>query len=148
MKFCVAALLAVAGAQASHFDTYGGGYNSGLSVASIKSVATNGYTQHASETKHAVELPAGPHHGFDSHYGYGSGSYGLGHDSLGYNTHSLGYNTHNLGYNAHNLGYNTHNLGYSTHNLGYNTHNLGYNTHNLGYSTHNLGYKSGYNRHY
>ncbi len=113
MKFCMAALMAVAGAQASHFDTYGGGYNNGLSVASIKSVATNGYTQHASLTKHAVELPAGnvdQHHGFDSHYGYGSGSsYGLGHDSLGYNTHSLGYNTHNLGYNSgFKSGYNSH----------------------------------------
>ena len=47
-------------------------YGNGLSVASIKSLATSGYySQHAAEVTHAVELPSQPLPAAVHDYGYG-----------------------------------------------------------------------------
>jgi hypothetical protein len=158
MKFSLVALMAVAGAAKAGLLVPSSSYGNGLSVASIKSLATSGYySKHAAEVTHAVELPAQPLPAAVYDYGYGHG-HGFGHsvvshdDDFGYSSGlSHGYNTgYTTGYNSgfkgvshgYNPGYNAVSDGYKT---GYNAVSDGYNAvshdYNTGYST---GYDGGF----
>jgi hypothetical protein len=111
-------------------------YGNGLSLASIKSLATSGYySKHAAEVTHAVELPAQP---LPVAHDYGYGHCVVGHNDFGYGgLFSHGYN---IGYNALPHGYNT---GYTTgYNSGFKGVSHGYNP---GYNAVSHGYKTGYN---
>jgi hypothetical protein len=122
MKTNMIALMAVACCAAPSMAGHIGGYGNGLSVASIDSVATNGYTKHAASVKHVVELPKQvvPVAVHPVHHAT------VQHDVVHQQTFPVHHDTFNKGYGAYNTHFDTFNKGYGSYNTHFDTFNKGY----------------------